>query len=140
MIIKYNNNVSLKNTLEEFITLSINFHNDISEKDLYKVILSEIEKAGADTCDIQPEVNLYKGRLNFGWRHSTLRYFASSDGFSMFLPAPEPLSTPSGAIDIQKTDKDEDLIHIDKVDLLRDLKQIDIQLSKLIKKIEGGEW
>ena len=140
MIIKYNNNVSLKNALEELITLVVNFHNDISEKDLYNVILSEIEKAGCDTCDIQPEVNLYKGRTNFGWKHSTLRYLANSDEFSMFLPAPEPLSTPSGATDIQKTDKDEDLIHIEKVDLLRDLKQIDIQLSKLIKKIEGGEW
>ena len=140
MIIKYNNNVSLKNALEEFITLSVNFHNDISEIDLYKLILSEMDKEEIVACDIQPEVNLYKGRANFGWKHSTLRYLANSDEFSMFLPAPEPLSTPSGVKDIQKTDKDEDLIHIDKVDLLRDLKQIDILLSKLIKKVEGGQW
>lgn len=140
MIVKYNNNGFLKDTLEEFVTLSVNFHNDISEKDLYKVILSEMEKAGWETCDIQPEVNLYKPRDNWGWKWSTLKYFASSDEFSMFLPEQEPLSTPSGAKDVQKTDKDEDLIPIDKVDLLRDLKQIDIQLSKLIKKVEGGQW
>ena len=140
MIIKYNNNVSLKNALEEFITLSVNFHNDISENDLYRVILSEMYKEEIVACDIQPEVNLYKPRDNWGWKWSTLKYFASSDEFSMFLPEQEPLSTPSGAKDIQKTDKDEDLIPIDKVDLLRDLKQIDIQLSKLIKKVEGGQW
>ena len=136
MIIKYNNNVSLKNALEEFVTLSVNFHNDISEKDLYKVILSEIEKVGWDTCDIQPEVNLYKGRTNFGWKHSTLKYLANSDEFSMFLPAAEPLSTPSGVKDIQKFDEEPP---VDRTELLRELKQLDIQLSKLIKKVEGGQ-
>ena len=136
MIINYNNNASLKSTLEEFVTISVNLHNDISEKDLFKVLVHEIESNKIDSIDIQPEVNIYKGRSNFGWKHSTLRYLANSDEFSLFLPAAEPLSTPSGVKDIQKFDEEPP---IDRTELLRELKQLDIQLSKLIKKVEGGQ-
>lgn len=143
MIIRYNNEVHLKNTLEEFVTTSVNFHHDIQEKELYDVILSDFKNrlSGDIACiDIQPEVNLYKPRENWGWKWSTLKYLANSDEFSLFLPAAEPLATKSEVKDIKKNDPEEDLIPVSKTELLRDLKQLDIQLSKLIKKVEGGQW
>lgn len=141
MIIKYNDNVHLKNTLEEFVTVSVNLHHDISEKELYNVILSEYKLDEIEKIDIQPEVNLYRpGKENWGWKWSTLKYLANSDEFSLFLPEPEPLATKSNVKDIQKNNPEEDLIPVSKIELLRDLKQLDIQLSKLIKKVEGGQW
>ena len=140
MIIKYDNNTSLKNTLEELITISTNLHHDISEKELYDTILSEFKIDEVDKIDIQPEVNLYKPRDQWGWKWSTIKYLANFDEFSLFLPAAEPLATKSEVKDIKKSDPEEDLIPIDKTELLRDLKQLDIQLSKLIKKVEGGQW
>lgn len=137
MIINYNNNVHLKNTLEEFVTVSVNLHHDIPEKEMYDVILSEFKIDEVPCIDIQPKVNLYKPRDQWGWKWSTLRYLANSDEFSLFLPEPEPLATKSNVKDIQKNDEEPP---VDRTELLRDLKALDIQLSKLIKKVEGGQW
>lgn len=135
MIIKYMNNHHLKEVVEEFITMNVNFHIDIYEKDLYKLLLDEGKNW--PIC-VQPgEINLYKPRENWGWKWSTLRYLANSDEFSLFLPEPEPLATKSNVKDIQKDDEEPP---VDRTELLRDLKALDIQLSKLIKKVEGGQW
>ena len=138
MIIFYQNNERFKVTLEELITMHQNLHTDMYEKDLFIFLKDAEEKLGIK-IKIEPEVDLDKPRFNRGWKWSTLRCFASSDDYNLNLPEAEMLVTKHEVNESFKIDT-EDLIHIDKPELLRDLKAIDIQINKLIKKIEGGQW
>lgn len=139
MVIYYMNNEKFKNTLEELITLHQNLHENLYEKDLFIFLLDAEDKLGID-IKIDPEVNLMKARPNRGWKWSTLRCFANSDDFCLNLPETEILATKHEVDETFKAEPEEDLIHIDKVELLRELKALDIQLSKVIKKVEGGTW
>lgn len=139
MVIFYQNNEKFKNTLLELITLHQDLHTDLYEKDLFIFLLDAEEKLGID-IKIDPEVNLMKAKPNRGWKWSTLRCFASSDDYCLNLPETEILATKHEVDETFKVDPEENLIHIDKVELLRELKALDIQISKLIKKVEGGIW
>lgn len=139
MVIFYQNNEKFKSTLEELITLHQNLHIDLYEKDLFTFLLDYEEKLHID-IKIDPEVNLMKARPNRGWKWSTLRCFTSADNYCLNLPEAEILATKHEVDETFKAEPEEDLIPIDKVELLRDLKALDIQLSKLIKKVEGGTW
>lgn len=135
MIIYYNSNEKLKNTLEELILMHTNFHLNLKEDELYQFLLDAEETLGID-IRIDPEVDLKKPRPNFGWKFSTLRYLSNTDEFSMFLPETEMLGKNSNVIDIQ--DADENDIRMTKAELLRRLKGIEIEFDKLKKDIEGG--
>lgn len=137
MIIHYNNNERFKYTLEELITMHANFHIDLLEADLYQFLLDAKEKLNID-IQIEPEVNLTQARPHFGWKFSTLRYLSNSDEFSMFLPTAEMLTNKSGAIDIQKDDPSDEVIHMTKTELLRRLKGLEVDIKKLENDIEGG--
>ena len=139
MVIFYQNNERFKVTLEELITMHQNLHTDLYEKDLFIFLLDAEEKLGID-IKIDPEVNLMKARPNRGWKWSTLRCFASADDYCLNLPEAEILATKHEVDETFKAEPEEDLIHIDKTELLRELKALDIQLSKVIKKVEGGTW
>ena len=138
MVIFYQDSERFKETLEELIAMHQNLHIDLYEKDLYTFLLDAEEKLGID-IKIEPEVNILKARPNRGWKWSTLRCFVSSDNFSLNLPETEILATKHEVNETFKADP-EDLIQISKPELLRELKALDIQLSKLIKKVEGGQW
>ena len=139
MVIFYQNNERFKVTLEELITMHQNLHTDLYEKDLFIFLLDAEEKLGID-IKIDPEVNLMKARPNRGWKWSTLRCFASADDYCLNLPETEILATKHEVDETFKTEPEEDLIQISKPELLRELKALDIQLSKVIKKVEGGTW
>lgn len=138
MVIFYQDSERFKVTLEELITMHQNLHIDLYEKDLYTFLLDAEEKLGID-IKIEPETNILKARSNRGWKWSTLRCFASSDDFSLNLPEAEILATKHEVDETFKAEP-EDLIQISKPELLRELKALDIQLSKVIKKVEGGTW
>lgn len=139
MVIYYMDNEKFKHTLKELITLHQTLHENLYEKDLFIFLLDAEDKLGID-IKIDPEVNLMKAKPNRGWKWSTLRYFASSDDYCLNLPETEMLSTKHEVDETFKAEPEEELIHIDKVELLRELKALDIQISKLIKKVEGGTW
>ena len=139
MVIFYQNNEKFKTTLLELIELHQRLHKDLYEKDLFTFLLDAEEKLGID-IKIEPEVNLMKARPNRGWRWSTLRCFTSSDDYCLNLPETEILATKHEVDETFKAEPEEDLIQISKPELLRELKALDIQLSKVIKKVEGGTW
>lgn len=139
MVIFYQNNEKFKTTLLDLIAFHARLQEDLPEKGLFTFLLDAEEKLGID-IKIDPEVNLMKARPNRGWKWSTLRCFASSDDYCLNLPETEILATKHEVDETFKVEPEEDLIHIDKVELLRELKALDIQLSKIIKKVEGGTW
>ena len=139
MVIFYQNNEKFKNTLFDLIIMHEKLHKDLYEKDLFTFLLDAEEKLGID-IKIDPEVNLMKARPNRGWKWSTLRCFASADDYCLNLPETEILATKHEVDETFKAEPEEDLIQISKPELLRELKALDIQLSKLIKKVEGGTW
>lgn len=139
MVIFYQNNEKFKTTLIKLLELHQRLHKDLYEKDLFTFLLDAEEKLGID-IKIEPEVNLMKARPNRGWKWSTLRCFTSSDDYCLNLPETEILATKHEVDETFKAEPEEDLIQISKPELLRELKALDIQLSKVIKKVEGGTW
>lgn len=139
MVIFYQNNEKFKNTLFDLIIMHERLHKDLYEKDLFTFLLDAEEKLGID-IKIDPEVNLMKARLNRGWKWTTLRCFANADDYCLNLPEAEILATKHEVDETFKAEPEEDLIQISKPELLRELKALDIQLSKVIKKVEGGTW
>lgn len=137
MVIFYQGNEKFKNTLLDLITLHQMFHEDLYEKDLFAFLLDAEENLGID-IKIDPEINLMKARPNRGWEWSTLRWFACADDYCLKLPETEILNGIHEVDETFKAEPEEDLIHIDKAELLRELKSLDIQLSKIIKIVEGG--
>ena len=138
MIIFFQNNEKIKVGLLKLIAEHQTLHKDLYEKDFYIALKDAEEKLGIKV-KVEPEVDLDKPRFNRGWKYTTLRYFVSYDDFGLNLPEAEILATKHEVNESFKIDT-EDLIHIDKPELLRDLKALDIQLNKLIKKVEGGQW
>ena len=139
MVIFYQDNERFKTALGVLLTMQEKMHKDLYEKDLFTFLLEAEEKLGID-IKIDPEVNLMKARPNRGWKWTTLRFFASADDYCLNLPEAEILATKHEVDETFKAEPEEDLIHIDKPELLRELKALDIQLSKVIKKVEGGTW
>lgn len=139
MVIFYQNNEKFKNTLFDLIIMHERLHKDLYEKDLFTFLLEAEEKLGID-IKIDPEVNLMKARPNRGWKWTTLRFFASADDYCLNLPEAEILATKHEVDETFKAEPEEDLIQISKPELLRELKALDIQLSKVIKKVEGGTY
>lgn len=137
MVIFYQDNEKFKNELLDLITLHQILHEDLYEKDLF-IFLLDAEKELKIELKINPEVNLMKARPNRGWRWSTLRCFACADDYCLNLPETEVLAVKQEDDETVTIEPEEDLIHINKAEILSDLKALDIQLSKLIKKVEGG--
>lgn len=138
MIIKYNNQVGFKNRLEELVTLAGNFNTGLTEEDLYRFLLDE-QSTHRTNLEIEPDIyDFTKARANVGWKATTLRYFAYSDEFSMFLPEPEMLPTKSNVKDIQKESPNADKVMMSKAELLRYLKNIEVEVAKLKEEITNG--
>ena len=137
MIIKYNSQVGFKNRLEELVTLCGNFNTGLTEENLYKFLLEE-ECVHNTKIVMEPDIyDLNNPRPGMGWRSATLRYFSHSDEFSMFLPGAEMMPTESGVKDIQKRDPKEDEVTLTKTELLRYLKNVEVEVAKLKEAING---
>lgn len=127
MIIHFGDSRALKSALETAISESILSGEPITETKL-SVIFHRHKSYKVD-----PEWDYSRARTTWGWDSSTLRYFAKIDEYSCYLPETSPLFIK----DINKCEDGEEIIHCTKLDLLRELNKLDIQVSKIKKMIEG---
>lgn len=83
---------------------------------------------------VSPCYDILHPRPNYGWKHTTLKYFCRIDGRTIFLPEPEYLGTQK---DIQKLDDDEINIQCSREELTREIEKLKLDISRIEKLVRG---
>lgn len=129
MIITFGTSRELKSALETVIADAVVSGDYLSEAKLSKIFNRH------QGYSVIPAWDFSRARKSWGWDSSTLRYFAKIDEHSCQLPESSPLFIK----DIKKGENGEELVNCKKLDLLRELNKIEIQVNKIRKLIEEGE-
>ena len=127
MIIKFESSWALHDALQTMIADRILRNKDIAETDISKVLQRH------QGYIVEPTWDYSRARKNWGWDPSTLRFFSKIDEHSCYLPESSPLIIK----DIRKDDLKDTEINCSRIDLMRELNKLDIQIQKIKRMIEG---
>ncbi len=127
MIIKFESSWALHDAMQTMIADRILRNKDIAETDISKVLQRH------QGYIVEAAWDYSKARKTWGWDPSTLRYFSKIDEHSCYLPESSPLIIK----DIRKDDLKDTEINCSRIELMRELNKLDIQIQKIKRMIEG---